>query len=143
MNIEVLVVSMHLIMLCHYTEYNLTNHRVSVPCHVSKFSKVRKAVYQPLITLRTDNKFILVLESMNISDLPWDKQYCLGCSVCHCQWTANTVIAAYTPCLDIALSTIKCNATWFAFSLQCPLGLVLHIYFPANRPLLWQTSICW
>lgn len=107
----------------------------------TKIFKVRKAVYQPLISLRED-KFILVLESMNISDPPRDKQYCLGCSVCHCQRIPNSIITAHTPCLaDVAWSAIKFNATWFAFSLQCPLGLVLYIYFPANRPLLWQMSI--
>lgn len=81
---------------------DLTNHRVSATCYVSKslnaatkFSKVRKAVYQALISLTADNKFILVLESMNISDPPRDKQYCLGCSLCHCQRTPNTVTVTY------------------------------------------------
>lgn len=69
------MVEMHVIQQSPSRKH-LTNHGMCLhPGDVSKslnaatkFSKVRKAVYQPLISLRGDNKFILVLESMNISD---------------------------------------------------------------------------
>lgn len=101
---------------------------MSAPCYVSKslnvptkFSKVRKAVYQPLISLTADNKFILLLESMNISDALCDKHYCLGCSACHCQLVPNTVTATHSILLDC--SELHKMQYCMAYIFLCPLAL--------------------